>query len=300
MTWEEAEAQLAAKNAVIVRAAMRQLFDAKEAYKRYQDTRPEPSGDMAQDRARATAWAMLNVEQNDKPLEAALVRIYSMAYVIGDEAAIEQIGQALRKNKAPNTDDPIAGVINFDDWSPIDWDSFKAGDEAAALLLKPPQAFQRIMDQLGIILKDIKRSNYKRIGSAIAESLELGWGANKAAKHIEAFCASPSDALRIAVTEQRRAVSAATMERFRTQGVDKQRWIATDPCDTCQMNNREVRDVGAMFPSGHEAPPAHPYCRCALSPVVDTTPLDVDALASVGIYVTQSANITLSKGRQRV
>lgn len=286
MNWEEAEAQLAAKNAVIVRAAMRQLFDARDAYSRYLETHPEPSGDMKQDRARATAWAMLNVNQNSEPLEAALVRIYSMAYVIGDEAAIEQIGQALRKNKAPVTDDPIAGPINFDNWSPVDWDNFKAGDEAAALLLKPPQAFQRILNGLGLVLKGIKRSNYERIGSAIAESLELGWSANKAAKHIRNFCSSPADALRIAVTEQRRAVSAATMERFRTQNIAQQRWIATDPCDTCQMNNREVRDVGAMFPSGHEAPPAHPYCRCALSPVVDTSPLEIDTLASFGIYVS--------------
>lgn len=42
-------------------------------------------------------------------------------------------------------------------------------------------------------------------------------------------------------------------------------WLPTDPCPVCEENAAAgYIDYGAEFPSGHDAPTAHPSCKCAL------------------------------------
>ena len=56
MTWEralEADARLAAKNAVLIRAALRQSFDAERAYQGYLNTTPNLELNLVQQRVRA-------------------------------------------------------------------------------------------------------------------------------------------------------------------------------------------------------------------------------------------------------
>lgn len=284
MNWNDAEALLAARNAVVVRAALANSFDPKKAYDGYMETHPDVLKDRTQMRARARAWAMLNVKIEDDLLTAALRKIYATGFVTGDTAAIEELVRAkdIKKDADPK--------VNLDSWQFVDWNNWKPGDAAAAALLKPPNALANLLQNLGFIRSGIQRTMYEGIGNTLADALAAGFSANKTAKLLRAEVGSPAKALRIAVTEQRRAVSAATMERFTTQGMTQMTWHTVDPCPTCAENSGQTRTIGASFPSGHEAPPAHPYCRCGLLPVVDTSPLDTQYLDSVGIHVVDQAS----------
>jgi len=118
------------------------------------------------------------------------------------------------------------------------------------------------------------RDEVRRI---ISQGLEDNIGHDDIADQIEAsFTFSPERAEIIANTEIAMANSQATLDSYHeardVAGVKvKKEWQADeDPCEDCIAN----MDAGAIeledeFPSGDDAPPAHPNCECVLLPVVD-------------------------------
>lgn len=258
MTWEralEADARLAAKNAVLIRAALRQSFDAERAYQGYLNTTPNLELNIVQQRARARAWAVMNLRINLEPLKEVIYRTWAQAYVLGDTAAREAIQEAELARKADTR-----GVV--------DWSKWKPGDAAAAVILKPPRAFQRLLEKQGITWKGFSDTTLTDIGNAIGEAITLGLDAKASAKLIQNHAASPARALSIAITEQNRAISAATVERYQQAGLQQMEWLVFQPCDKCAQNAGKVVNIGGQFPSGDTQPPAHPHCRCALAPVI--------------------------------
>lgn len=251
----KADGRLAAKSAVKIRAALAQTADFKRVFQWYEETQPNISDNRAQDRARARAWVMLNVRVNMTPLVGVLERVYAEGWVTGEAAADEAVAKAREAKKAADDD-----LINWALWSP--------GDEAAALLLRPSKAFQRFLSSFGITLKELTNTTVNDIGNSIADALEQGLSANQAAKLIKRNVASSSRALMIAVTEQNRAMSAATINRYKEMQIPEMEWEVSDPCDKCAQNANQVVPVGGTFNSGNTQPPAHPNCRCALLPVI--------------------------------
>ena len=141
MIWEralEADARLAARNSVKIRAAIAQSFNAKRVYEQYLTTQPAVSNKPAQDRARARAWVMLNVRVNMEPLKEVMLRVWAEGYVTGDALAEEQVSMGRVALKA-------------DDGSYVDWANWRPGDQASALLLRPPRAFQQLL-QMQLLL----------------------------------------------------------------------------------------------------------------------------------------------------
>lgn len=259
MSWErafEVDARLAAKNAVKIRAALRQTFDAKRAYEGYLATNPDLSLSLPQQRLRARAWAIVNVRPNMEALKEVLLRVWAVAFVLGTDAAEEQIALAREVRKAPEPE------------IEVDWSSWVPGDRISALVLRPPRAFQRLLQRQGITFKEFSDTTLTDIGNAIGEAIALGLSSQTAAKRIMNHVANPARALMIAITEQNRAISEATVERYEAAGVEEQEWLVFDPCKTCAQNAGEIRRLRQPFPSGHAQPPAHPNCRCALSPVI--------------------------------
>ena len=257
MTWGplKADGRMAGKNAVKIRAALSQTGDFKRIYANYLLTQPNVSDNRAQDRARARAWVMLNVRVNMMAFMGVMERVYAEGWVTGEAGANEAIAEAYEKRKA--ADDDL-----------IDWSTWNPGDYAAALLLKPSKAFQRFLASFGIILKDITNTTVNDIGTALADALEQGLSANQAAKLIKNHVASPARALTIAITEQNRAMSAATINRYKEMQIGQMEWEVSDPCPKCAMNAGQVVPIGGTFNSGNTQPPAHPNCRCALLPVI--------------------------------
>jgi SPP1 gp7 family putative phage head morphogenesis protein len=257
MIWgaHKADGRLAAKNATKIRAALGKQIDPKRVYERYQETQPIPSGNLAQDRARARAWAMLNVGLDMSALYPALIRLWTEAFVMGELAAREAIRKTEELKKADNAEY-------------IDWDNWTPGDEVAAALVRPPDALKRLLDQAGARIKGLDKESYDEIGSALGESIALGLSSSSAARLIRSKVHSASRALTIAITETNRVASYAAMQTYKEYGLEQHEWQAISPCDKCARNEGAVVDIGSPFPTGVIQPPQHPHCRCALLPVI--------------------------------
>jgi SPP1 gp7 family putative phage head morphogenesis protein len=253
-----ADGRIAAKNSVKIRAAIRQSIDPKEVYEEYLRTQPAISDNITQDRARARAWAMLNVQVNTEPITAVLRKIYADGYVLGEASAQEAISKVKRRQgKALNKSEAY-----------IDWSKWKPGNKATALLLRPRGAFKEFLDNAGIVSKAIAKAGYDKIGTALADAIAAGSSSAQAARIIADKIGDPARALTIAITEQNRAMSAASLRTYEDAEVEEVEWNAVEPCDICAPNDGQVVRLGQAFESGDTQPPAHPNCRCALLPVI--------------------------------
>jgi hypothetical protein len=250
----DADARIAAKNSLKIMAALRQTFDAKAVYEQYLSTQPNVTKNPAQDRARARAWAILNVTPNMQAMNTVMQRVLAEGYVTGEAFADEQLRIARELKKA---DDAY-----------VDWANWRPGDRAAALLLRPPDAFQQLLQSQSIALKEMSQTTVRDIGNAVADAIELGMSAERSGKNIMRQVANPARALSIAITEQNRAISYATINRYKESGLQQMEWEVSDPCKICALNTNQVVNIGSAFNSGNTQPPAHPHCRCVLLPVI--------------------------------
>jgi hypothetical protein len=252
----KADGRLAAKNAVKIRAALRQVADFKRVFNKYQETQPQPTDNPAQDRARARSWIMLNVYLNDEPLRQTVMRAWAEAYLLGRAAAEEW---TLKTREAKKADD-----------LEVNWDNWKPGDKATALLIKPSKGFQAYLQLVNAdsYFKNFNKETIVNLGTALSDSIELGLDAESAAIMIGRHVASPSRALTIAITEQNRAMSFGSIQSYKDAELTKMEWAVSDPCDVCAKNDGQVIVIGQTFASGDTQPPAHPHCRCVLLPVI--------------------------------
>lgn len=77
-------------------------------------------------------------------------------------------------------------------------------------------------------------------------------------------------ATQTARTEVAQAASTGTRASLESIGMRYWEWNAAGTaCDECSQNNGEVREIGQEFPSGDEAPSAHPNCLCIVCAIQD-------------------------------
>jgi SPP1 gp7 family putative phage head morphogenesis protein len=249
----KADGRIAAKNAVKIRAALHQVTDFKRVFNKYQETMPQPTDNPTQDRVRARSWVMLNVYLNDEPLRLAVTRAWQEAFVLGDVAAQEWLNKAREAKKADDIE--------------INWDNWKPGDVDTAINIKN---FQKYLAKVNAdsYFKKFNKETVVNLGTALSDSIAAGLDAESAAVMIGRHVASPGRALTIAITEQNRAMSFSSIERYKEAGLQKMEWAVSDPCDICAKNDGQVIQIGQAFASGDQQPPAHPHCRCVLLPVI--------------------------------
>lgn len=256
MRWgaHEVDGRLAAKNAVKIRAALRQSIDSEAIWRAYQDTHPEPSKNRKIDRTKARSWAILHVIFDNEAISAVLKRVWAEGYLLGSDSAKEAVYRAREAKKADN---PY-----------VDWQHWRPGNRVTAILVRPSGSLKKILDNAHITIRGLDTTGYDRIGSALADSLELGLSAGKASKLIDDYISDPARSLTIAITETNRAMSLAAIDTYQNMGLQQVEWSAADPCDICAPNDGQVVGVGQAFNSGDSEPPVHPNCRCALLPVI--------------------------------
>lgn len=243
-------------NALRIRAAMSRQVDANKvaakwlAHNNTYDKNVSPS-----DRAAAQDWVISNIKLDPDVLGSAVNQTIAEGYALGQLSASDALGVDIG----------------------IDWNTWQAGDAAAALLLDPPNGLQSLLDQSGATIKGIDETTMARLGSALAVAVQNGDNAHDTARAVDSVLSDPARAMTIAITETARAVSIASVDRYRENGIEQVEWLTADPCDDCQENeDAGPIALGDEFPSGDTEPPAHPNCRCAISPVinVDSTPAD--------------------------
>lgn len=121
----------------------------------------------------------------------------------------------------------------------------------------------------------ITEGTREMVRSFTEQALDEGWSAQELADQIgESYAFSENRAEMIARTEIAKADVAGTMQGYRASGVVKmKRWLTAED-DKVSDECMECEKAGAIgiddtFPSGEDAPPNHPNCRCAVLPVLD-------------------------------
>ena len=114
------------------------------------------------------------------------------------------------------------------------------------------------------------------ISDVISAGVDAGDTIDEISGGISQFFEDQSDfrAMRIARTEVIDSYAAGSMEGYRQSGVVVgKEWLLggdNDSCDICEENAAAgTIDLDAAFPSGDDAPTAHPNCECDIQPVVE-------------------------------
>ena len=265
-----AKVRLAARRAALIRQALRESINISAVQEEWASAHPNPET-MTTEQARQ--WARTNVRLDSEPLMAALRTIYLESYLLGEDIAMNSIAKA-KINKAP-TKQQLQRAVG------INWDTWRAGNRAAALLVSKPRGLSTLLDGRNLTIQGINRTSLDRIGTRLANALAQGLPPSEV--DLSDFFDDSERALAIAQTEMSRAVATASRQLYEESGVELVEWIVADPCDLCQ-ENADVSPIRIddTFPSGDTEPPAHPNCVCDISPyAVDTRDIGEDALSYI-------------------
>lgn len=119
---------------------------------------------------------------------------------------------------------------------------------------------------------NLEAVNTADLRAALTEGMESGEGMDKLRARVNDVFDEYDKvrAERIARTETIRAQEQANIETYREAGFERKVWIANQGCcDICQALDDTDVPIDEEFidinGNGHDAPPAHPNCRCSSS-----------------------------------
>ena len=158
-------------------------------------------------------------------------------------------------------DEPVAS---------IDWSTWVPGDPRSAAELSGEGAgrgLAALLDQADATIAGVSGSALDDLAATLAEGVATGASIDEIAANLDATLGSRAAV--IANTEVNRAMSVASMDTYRDNGIAGVEWLAeSDADDECTENaDASPLPIDEPFPSGDTEPPAHPNCRCAVSPV---------------------------------
>jgi hypothetical protein len=198
----------------------------------------------------AVGMRMHNLLRNRRPILSALLK-HHLAHAIEQANAISILAEAdddvtfgfdtAARSKEP-ADYPGMTADEAASWASEHVDSMIQGLDDTSLKLVADAVSTGITDQLGVA------------GTARLINQTVGlWDKSRAAT--------------IASTEMNSAMSWAFLRKLERNNVEYKQWIlGPNPCETCEENAAEGPiPVDEDFPSGDDAPPAHPNCVCAVA-----------------------------------
>lgn len=215
--------------------------------------------------ADARAWIEHQNIDLSTPLRRVLTDVWTEGYFIGDRAAAAMVAGLLLSRKAA---DPYEFTI-----AP-DWGNWTPGDARAARLMLDTEGRSggliALLDAAGVDITGIATHRLDDLAQVLHRSLLEGWSSARLAKELRGVLEDPRWARMVATTETNRAVSAASLSRYRDNNVDAKEWLSAEDQRVCQICNENEGDgpiaLDAYFSSGDDAPPGHPDCRCAIAP----------------------------------
>lgn len=130
------------------------------------------------------------------------------------------------------------------------------------IIIDNPRAKYRITDTLR---KDIK--------SSISTSISLNESRDQAITRMKKVVSDPKRARLIARTEAVNAYQGSKLKFGIANGAVGKEWQSVNPLDICGTNEAAgVVPINKAFPSGAQAPTAHPNCGCSLRIVYPEDP----------------------------
>jgi len=128
-------------------------------------------------------------------------------------------------------------------------------------------------EYVGDLIKGVNETTRDRVRTSVANWAESGEAFPALEKRMRDIFDAPWRAKMIAVTETTRAFAHAKEKTWQeSRVIKKKRWqTAADDlvCPICGPLQGKTRTLGSAFPGGIENPPAHPRCRCWLTPVIE-------------------------------
>lgn len=123
-------------------------------------------------------------------------------------------------------------------------------------------------DNAARLVADISTTDMNRIARIVERGIKSNAVTNDIAKDIldavndDQFTDQRSQA--VAVTEVNNAMAYGAHEAYRESGATMKSWYSVEgACEICSENAAAgVIPILAEFPSGHDYPTAHPWCRC--------------------------------------
>jgi SPP1 gp7 family putative phage head morphogenesis protein len=157
----------------------------------------------------------------------------------------------------------------------VDWSAWKPGDVQAARLVLDEAGrvgLAGMLDEAGVTINSIAGNRLNQLARELAAALERGDSPATLARALRGILEDPQWADMVAVTELNRAMSRSTRDTYARNGIEMMQWLsAEDPrvCQDCSDNeDAGPTPLNDIFPSGASLPPAHPSCRCCITPVV--------------------------------
>lgn len=199
----------------------------------------DPKREIVEDHARhAVEMRMHNLLRGRQPLLKALLHVNILAAI---EAA----------NK-------ISLIAEADDEPVIEYPGMTA-DQAATY------ATQQVDEIITGLDATTVQSIQDAVGTGISQHLGVPGTAKLIKDVVDGMPTWRSEM--IASTQMNDAMSQAYLAKLKRNAVDYKQWIlGPNPCDACEENAAASPiPVDEDFPSGDDAPPAHPNCVCAVA-----------------------------------
>ena len=130
---------------------------------------------------------------------------------------------------------------------------------------------QGVLDELADKVKRVADTTRDEIRALVGKMADEGWSLDDLAKEIEKIgeVNSKSRARAIASYESATGYSKGAIASYKEAGAMGKEWLTTTPCEICQVNDGVIVGLDEDFPSGHFSPAAHPFCQCAIAPVIE-------------------------------
>lgn len=196
-----------------------------------------------------------------------------------DEAEIDAAIDAMDLGLTRGQTDELTGTLEdlADDSGGLALAQVGLGDNAGMFEHMAVRARDWAKDHAAELVANIEETTRDEVKQAVVDGYEENLSVAEIADRIEEIGGFSEDrAALIAQTEVRFANSYGALEGYREAaagGVEMMKeWLAgPGACEDCQDNEDEGPiALDDTFPSDDDAPPAHPNCRCAISPVVFT------------------------------
>ena len=170
-----------------------------------------------------------------------------------------EIGLARKQVKAKNPD------MN------IDWEGWEPGDaKAARLLTGNVVGLKGLLDKAKVTISGIDSTRLDQLGNVLSRSVGAGLSMGSTAAAIRTELGTSTSWSRVvAQTETRRAVTAASLDTYRSAQITEVEWLTSDGgCELCaSFEAMGPVPIGEGF-GDTDGPPAHPNCFCTILPVV--------------------------------
>jgi hypothetical protein len=113
-------------------------------------------------------WSKVHVRVNSQPLNEALRTLYVESYALGQDMALSGVAKA-KVNKAPSTLQQLRNAVSV-----TNWDTWRAGNKPAALLLRPPRGLSDLLDRRNVTIQGVDRTTLDRLGTLLITCARKG------------------------------------------------------------------------------------------------------------------------------